>query len=320
MKFIQPKLIALFFSLISGFWPIEGLSVYPSLTVVASITPFHSLVAAVMKGVGTPKLLIKTGASPHHYSLKPSEIQSLNTASLIFWGGPALETFLIKPLHNIERKQKVLIVQLDKTPDLLLLPLRRNIAWEPHDHSHDHHEHCSEHILSNNDMHFWLDPNNAITLTDSIVYHLSKIDPQHKDIYRKNGEILKIQLKQLDIKIANELKEVKSVPYVVFHDAYQYFDHHYKLNGVGAITLHPEVPPSAQRLSAIRDIIKNTKAHCVFSEPQFSPKLVQSITQDLQIKTGELDPIGERSINDADGYFNLLENLSNSIRSCLKSK
>ena len=315
---MSSKQFALIFFLTAGFWPINGACVHSKPTVVVSIAPFYSLVATIMRGVGTPTLLVKPGASPHQYSLKPSDVQKLRNASLIFWAGPRLETFLIKPLQNIA-DQKVQVVQFDKTPRLLLLSLRRSPAWETHDHAHDaHHTHSMENAFSSLDidMHFWLDPNNAIILTESIVSHLSRLDPSNKDSYQKNGEILKIRLKKLDVHIAEELKNVRAVPYIVFHDAYQYFEHRYQLNGIGSITLHPEIPASAKRLSFIRDTIKKANARCVFTEPQFSPKLVQNIVQDLHIKVGELDPVGQNI--QEDGYINLLNKLTYSIKHCLQ--
>ena len=66
--------------------------------VVASVAPIHSLVAAVMAGVGEPKLLVPPGASPHAYSLRPSEARALAGADIVFRVGPGLETFLDKPL------------------------------------------------------------------------------------------------------------------------------------------------------------------------------------------------------------------------------
>jgi zinc transport system substrate-binding protein len=166
-------------------------------------------------------------------------------------------------------------------------------------------------------MHFWLDPKNAILLTQEMANKLSIVDPTHAAIYQENGKQLKIRLKQLDKTIATQLKTVKNVPFIVFHDAYQYFEYRYGLNGVGAITLHPEIPPSAKRLNTIREIILSSKAKCVFTEPQFQPKLVQSIIQDLKVNTAELDPLGTEPLDNKNGYFILLENLTSSLRRCL---
>lgn len=284
----------------------------PPLRVVVSITPFYALVAAVMQDIATPQLLVKPGTSPHDYTLKPSDMQQLVNADLIFWGGPLLETFLVKPLNNLKEEAATPIVEFDKAPNLLLLPLRQSAAWDTGEHQHGH-----EHRHSDQDMHFWLNPNNASILTDMIVHHLSVLDPLHIAIYKKNGAQLKQRLKKLDAHITQELNPVKSVSYIVFHDAYQYFEQHYGLKGVGSITLNPEIPPSAKRLKKIRTIIEQSKAQCVFREPQFQPKLVESIVADLGVRTGELDPIGQASQNNPEGYFTLLENLSLAIKNCL---
>lgn len=285
---------------------------FQSPKVVVSITPFYALVAAIMEGIGTPQLLVRSGASPHEYALRFSEIQLLKEADILFWAGPTLETFLKNPLENIIQKHSHLtIVELDKTPGLLLLPLRQDPTWDTDIHSKTHYENVDI------DMHFWLDPNNAIILTDNIIKSLTVLDPLHAHLYYQNGKKLKTRLKELDINITTQLKAVRTIPFVVFHDAYQYFEHHYKLRGVGAITLHPEMPPSAKRLSAIRAIIQKTKVRCVFTEPQFHPKLVQSIIQDLQVNSGELDPEGQEAQKNVSGYFELLEKLSNSIKQCL---
>lgn len=281
--------------------------------VVVSITPFYALVAAVMEGVWTPQLLVQSGASPHEYALKPSEIQCLQQADLIFWAGPALETFLVKPLDNLTKTHpSTMIVELVKTPGLLLLPVRHGVTWEVHTHSHR-----GNAPPFNRDMHFWLDPKNAILLTNYIVHSLSKLDPTHKAQYQKNGKNLNQRLEKLNAQLALQLQAVQNIPYFVFHDAYQYFEYRYQLQGVGAITLHPEIPPSAQRLSIIRDMIKKSKIQCIFTEPQFSSKAVHSIIQDLSVKSAELDPEGQAAQKNANGYFQLLENLANAMQQCL---
>jgi len=300
---------------ISGLWPASAsVAVTPeSPKVVVSITPFYALVADLMEGVGTPILLVQPGASPHQYALRPSDLQRLAEADLIFWAGPTLETFLVKPLGNLPPSKKIIV--LEKTPQLLLLPVRQEPAWEPHAHTDDT-AHTDEHS-TDHDMHFWLDPHNAVILTDAIVQNLVQTDPKHADIYKKNGENLKTRLRALDIHIAQKLADVQNIPYLVFHDAYQYFEHRYHLNAVGSITLHPELPPSAKRLTIIRGILEKTKARCVFTEPQFQSKLVHSIIQDLPVKIGELDPIGQATQDNPEGYFVLLENLADSMKNCL---
>jgi len=280
--------------------------------VVVSINPFYGLVASVMQGVAKPSLLLKIGASPHEYTLKPSEIRQLEAATLIFWGGPALESFLIKPLAQ----QQASIVAFDQVPGLHTLPLRTSMIWESQDedakasgHHHHHHAH------GNIDMHFWLDPRNAIEMTKAIVRQLSLVDPEHQSQYQANGVVLIARLNGLDLKLRKKLQSIHAMPFVVFHDAYQYFEKHYHLQGAGSISLHPELPPSVKRLSTIRSIIAQQKVRCLFSEPQFSPALVHSIADDLPLKTGILDPIGIDP--SPEGYFTLMENLSEALTGCL---
>ncbi len=320
MKSITSTLSCFILVLGTLFWPSIGLPIGTSPPkVVVSITPFYALVAYVMQGVGTPKLLVKNGSSPHQYALRPSEMKLLKEANIIFWAGPNLETFLLKPLAGLQAETPVSIVELAATPGLLLLPIRQTPNFDPHqchDHNHDHPHAEDNHPAM--DMHFWLDPKNAIILTEHIVNTLSQIDPKHLNIYQRNAHTLKKRLHALDLQIGKKIAKIKNKPFVVFHDAYQYFEHHFGLNGVGAITLHPEVPPSAKRLAQIRSLIQQSTAHCVFTEPQFQPKLVQSIIQDLNVKTSELDPIGQAKHNNPEGYFQLLDNLSDSLSTCLQ--
>lgn len=284
-------------------WPLSGFT--QDLKVVVSINPFYTLAAALMKTVGTPTLLLNSGASPHHYHLRPSDQQKLNDADLIFWGGPDLEAFLVKPLAN----RSTAAVALVQTPGLILRPVRQSIQWDATE-EHSGHQHAG-----NVDMHFWLDPQNAIMIIETMLKHLIQIDPLHISIYEKNAQDFIEKLHRVDRALAKNLKSIGTVPYLVFHDAYQYFDRHYALNGVGAINLHPELPPSVHRLSTIRQLIEAKKVKCIFSEPQFSTRLVDHLSTELNIKTAVLDPIGTDS--SANGYFHLLEQLSTHLKTCL---
>ncbi len=295
--------------------------------IVVSVNPFYGLVASVMQGVAKPSLLVKIGASPHEYTLKPSQMQQLQSATLIFWGGPALESFLIKPLAQ----QKTKTVAFDQVLGLETLALRSSMIWDSQkteiqeassqkapEASHPHHGHHHHHDLAHGtiDMHFWLDPHNAIVITKAIVRSLSSVDPEHQKQYQINGEVLIQRLKSLDLKLQDHLKAVQTRAYVVFHDAYQYFETRYHLKGAGSISLHPELPPSAKRLKTIRDIIEQQKVVCLFSEPQFSPALVYNLAKELPIKTGVLDPIGTDP--SPEGYFTLMNQLSTAFTDCLR--
>ncbi|MBK8752077.1 MAG: zinc ABC transporter substrate-binding protein [Candidatus Competibacteraceae bacterium] len=290
--------------------------------VVASIKPVHSLAAGVMQGVGEPRLLVSGGASPHEYSLKPSDTRALSEAQLVFWIGPDLESFLVKPLNNV--KDRVRAVALLDAPGMMILPLRKGGAWEPHQHDHegsDHdskkephaeHEHAADH-----DAHIWLDPVNAIAMVRQIVAQLGEADAAHKADYERNGAALIERLNRLNQQLITELAPVKSQPYLVFHDAYQYFERRYDLSAVGSVVLSPEQRPGAKRVADIQARIHDLHARCVFSEPQFQPALVETVIAGSTARRGVLDPLGAELTAGPEAYFQLVQGLSSSLRACL---
>lgn len=339
-----------------------------NLKVVVSIPPFYALVSEIMKGVGSsPVLVVKAGASVHHAVLSPKDVQTLDEADLIFWGGPNLETFLVNPI-NIVKSQNKTIVELDKTPGIQWLATRysprfktaeqatdvqatdkkagKNSAQKhKHEHEHEHghghghselqqghdhdiehshhdhdhgHDHAHGHDHGPIDMHFWLDPDNALVLVDAITEQLSLKDPSHRAQYEQNAKTLKKEIKDTDAKLKQSMSPIRSKAYLVFHDGYQYFEHHYGLNAVGAITADPELPVSIERLKTIREMIETQKVECVFSEPNTNPKLVQTLAKDFHLRMGVLDPLESPEPSKNVSYPALLEGLSDSLVTCLE--
>ncbi len=289
--------------------------------VVASIKPIHSLVAAVMEGVGTPALIVKGAASPHTYAMKPSDAKALASADVVVWIGPEFEGFLAKPL---EAAKKATVVELMEAPGLTLLDAREGGAWEPHDHGHEHgHDHkpAAGHGHDDHDevnSHIWLSPANAKRIVAVTADALSAKDPANAGTYAANAARTAAALDALDAELKTTLAPVAGRPFVVFHDAYQYFEAHYGLSGVGAITVSPDRRPSVKRLSAIRDKIKGLGAVCVFAEPQFEPTLVNTAVEGTQARTGTLDAEAADLPEGPDLYPTLMRRLASSLVSCLK--
>ncbi len=297
--------------------PLDGIAA--ESRVAASIKPVHALVAGVMQGVGEPTLLVPGGASPHEYSLRPSDLRAIGEARVVFWIGPDLETFLVKPLANVA--DRVRTVALMEAPDLVVLPLREGGAWEPHgrgDHDHGHsHGHSHDHGHADRDTHVWLDPVNAVAMVRQIVATLGEVDPDRQADYARNGAALIEHLDQLNQRLMTELQPIQDRPYIVFHDAYQYFERRYGLNAVGSVVLQPEQRPGARRVAEIQKRIRDLQARCVFSEPQFQPALVDTVIAGSNARKGVLDPLGAELTAGPDAYFQLLQNLVDSLRECL---
>ena len=313
--------------------------------VVVSIKPIHSLVAAIMQGVGEPGLVVEGAASPHTYSLKPSNAAALQDADVVFWVGHGLEAFLEKPLEALSGKATV--VELEDAPGLEKLQFREGGPFEAHDHeeheSHDHaheghaheeaghdhdrqaeegHAHAEEagyegHEHGEFDMHLWLSPDNAGAIAAEAARVLAEKGPANAGTYKANLEALNEKLGALDKEIAEIVGPVKDKPFIVFHDAYQYFEHHYGVHAAGSITVSPETLPGAERLTQIRDKVKTLGATCVFAEPQFEPKLVNVVIEGTPAKSGTLDPEAATLDAGPDLYFTLMKSIATSLRDCL---
>ena len=287
--------------------------------VVVSIKPLHSLVSGVMVGIGQPTLIIDGAASPHSYSLKPSQAGMLQDARLIFWIGPSLELFLEKPLATIaERAGSVALLD---APGLTLLPFRVGEAFGSHadhesadgDQVHEDHGHEDGAF----DPHIWLDPQNAKIMVTAIADALAGIDPANSDAYRLNAEAMQIRLDRLTTEIASELASLKGRGFVVFHDGYHYFEQRFAMEARGALTINPEIAPGAAQIRDIRQAMEQTSASCIFTEPQFDPKLALLVSEGTDARVAVLDPLGFDLAAGPDLYFILIRNMAKAFQTCL---
>ncbi|CAN7481910.1 zinc ABC transporter substrate-binding protein [Pararhizobium sp. LjRoot255] len=296
--------------------------------VVASIKPIHSLVASIMKGLGEPTLIVEGAASPHTYSMKPSNASALENANIVFWVGHGLEAFLEKPLESLGSGAK--IVELDDVPGLEKLKFREGGAFEAHDDGGEHeasaegaedhaHEEGHHHEEGEFDMHLWLDPANAKAMAAEIEKTLAAADPGNAQTYKTNLEALNTRLDALDKTLTETVAPIKDKPFIVFHDAYQYFEHRYHVKVAGSITVSPEVLPGAERLSEIHAKIVELGATCVFAEPEFEPKLVNVVLEGTPAKSGTLDPEAATLEAGPDLYFQLMEGIGTSLKTCLSN-
>lgn len=281
--------------------------------VVATINPIHSLVAGVMQGISEPTLLLSGGQSPHSFSLKPSTVRLLSNADAIFWVGGNIETFLRKSLNNLNGNAR--IVEWIELDGLERHATRDGGIWgdDHHDHGHSHgHSHGHKEI----DGHIWLDPKNAKVVVTKAATILSELDPQNARRYQENAGQMHQRLDSLLQEVKRALEPVRKVPYVVFHDAYQYFEHRFETNAMGAISVDPDHPPGAKRLYEIRNRISTSKIRCVFREPQFEPNLAHSVTEGTPAKIETLDPLGAELPPGPDAYFQLIKSVVKSINRC----
>ncbi|MBW6477095.1 MAG: zinc ABC transporter substrate-binding protein ZnuA [Chromatiales bacterium] len=303
--------------------------------VVVSIAPIHSLVAGVMDGVAEPQLLIAANASPHAYSLRPSDARSLSQAELVIWVGEELESMLVKPLENLAGRAR--IISLAEAEGIWRLPLRSGGVWETehqhgerdthqHDHQHDHKhvelqtQAAGQHAHGEHgewDSHLWLAPRNARAIVELLAEALTELDPANQARYQENALQMLARITSLEQDLSRQLTPLQDRPYIVFHDAYRYFEESFSLSPVGSVTVSPEQSPGARRITEIRQTIQQRGAVCVFSEPQFRPAVVKVVLEGSGARAGVLDPLGAALAPGVDLWFGLMQGLAGSLQGCL---
>ena len=254
-------------------------------SVVVSVAPLHAIVAAVMVGGAPPRLLVKGGASPHDYALRPSDAAALNDADLVVWVGETFELFLASPLDALAGRAKVVTLE--------------------------------EIIGDGENPHLWLDPDNAREIARRVSDALSDLDPGNRDRYEFNAAGFSVRLGLLDEELRHILAPVADAPYLVFHDAYGAFERRYGLAMVGAVTINPQQKPGAKRIAALRETIRETGARCLFGEPQFTPALLDILIEGGAARIAILDPLGATLAPGPEAYFTLMINLAVGLRDCL---
>jgi zinc transport system substrate-binding protein len=292
------------------------------LKVVVTIKPLHALVTQVMSGVGVPELLVKGAASPHSYALKPSEARVLNNADLFFRMSETVESFTAKVVKSLPKRVEV--VTLQDAPGMKLLAQRTGATFEPHSHGKDKahgHGHSHSHDKPKKgdaiDGHAWLDPDNAKAMVDRIQQALGAKYPDHAAAFKTNAAALAAKLDALAAELDRDLKPIADKPYIVFHDAFQYLERRFGLNVVGSISINPEVPPSAKRLTELRRKIQSLSAVCVFAEPAFDRRLVDNLIEGTSARTGMLDAEGGSLDPGPDLLFALMRKLASALKGCL---
>jgi zinc transport system substrate-binding protein len=239
-------------------------------------------------------------ASPHHYTLRPSERRALAKASLIFWVGPELETFMPRILGSLGASNRN--VALIEAKGLLRLPARTT-----------HHDAQAQ---AHPDPHIWLSPQNAHAMVDAIADELSRLDSAHAHIYDKNRKHLHLRIRETDDRIRRKLAG-KTSSFLSYHDAYQYFEKAYGLNNAGFVSSGDEISPSAKYVRELRDIIQKQQLHCLFYEAPSRPALIDTLTRGSEVDALELDAMGVRFEPGEDTWFKIINKLADTYNACL---
>ncbi|MCF5893443.1 zinc ABC transporter substrate-binding protein ZnuA [Aeromonas veronii] len=308
------RIIALFTALLAVSLPVRAIEV------LTTIKPLGFIAAAITDGVSEPKVLLPTGASPHDFSLRPSDIRNINSAGLVVWVGPELEGFMAKPLAN--HPHALALTQVEG------MPLFNYATQDSHDsHDHDDHDHAAhehgdhdegheEHHHEGVDPHIWLGPTQAKVIAKAIASELGKLDPANQARYDANLATFDTKVDAKDKVIAGQMKAVNDKGYFVFHEAYGYWERHYGMSSKGHFTVSPERRPGAKTLVDIRKALEEKQASCIYAEPQFSPAVIESVARNTGAKVLLLDEVGEQVPLGPDGYPQFMQQLADAFAQC----
>ncbi len=314
-----------------------GIALADPPRVAVDIAPVHSLVAKVMKGLGKPDLIIPAGASPHEYQLRPSEAKSIQDAKLVFWIGEDLTPWLEKGLSSLAKDASV--TALLEVDGIELLEFREGTLFEAHDHDqdkhakkeddhddhdhddhddHDHDKHSGHegHAHGDHDPHAWLSPQIAKVWLNVIAAKLSEIDPKNAGTYFANANTARQDLDALSKEINKILDPMRDKKFVVFHDAYQYFEKDFNISASGAISLADASDPSPARLSEVRKRVVDEAIQCVLAEPQYNKGIVKAVIEGTDSNTAVIDPLGIKLEVGPSLYENLIRNLATNLTKC----
>ncbi len=385
--------------------------------VAVDIAPVHALVARVMEGVGTPDLIVAPGASPHEYSLRPSEASALQDADIVVWMGHDLTPWLEDAIDTLAADASVMsLLEADETT---LLDFREGALFEAHEHDdhdehdehdehdhddhddhaeddhedhaedkddhdhddhdehaedahdhdedeHDHKEHAEAdghddhdhddhddhaegedkhddhdhdahanddhedhdhddhaeagghdgHDHGEHDPHAWLSPTNATAWLNIIAAELSAADPDNAGAYFANATAAKAELEELSAEVNAILEPVRGENFVVFHDAYQYFEVDFDFPAAGAISLSDATDPSPARIAEIQERVQDQNVACVLSEPQFNPGLVATVLEGTEAQTAVIDPLGADLEPGSALYAQVIRNMAKTLAGC----
>jgi len=297
-----------------------------AIQVVVSTPPLAGMIKPLLAPGDNITVLLQAGMSPHGFQLKPSHLRSIQNSDVVFSVGTPVDGWLTKTLARVDKP----VLKMSDMPGLFTLPLRKGGLWklQGQNSEHSHHEHDHKPAKWHYDGHIWLSPQNARLFIEQAAELIKTLDSANADQVEKRKQAWLVKLGALDDVLVQKLASVKTRPFVVLHDAYQYFEQHFQLNGVGSIRLNPEIAPSLKRVQQLRESITASQVSCIFKEPQFPEKRVLAVVRGLDIKIGSLDPMGSFSspqerILAEQGYQTydvLLKNLADAMLTCLADK
>ena len=288
-----------------------------AVKVVAAMYPLEFVATAIGGDLVSVENFTPPGVEPHDLELTPSQVVKLDDADLLlFISGfqPALE-------EAAQQSAPANSLDLLSVDGLNLL----TATEDGHDHSHDHgaedkpadeEAHSDEEMV--NDPHVWLDPERLIVVAKAAASKLSEVNPENADAFASNLAAFVTELEALDAKFTTGLATCERDLIVTSHAAFGYLADAYGLSQEAIAGLSPESEPTPKRLNEIGKEAKADGTTTIFFETLASPKIAQTLADDLNIEAAVLDPI--EGISEGQTYFSIMESNLEALRKALNCK
>lgn len=275
--------------------------------IMTSSFPAASIIKEIVGEDIQVQILVPSGASPHTYTPKPSDIRNSSKAEIFVSIADNYDGWT----NNFETKKHIELINF--VQDSL-----RNHFEDEHNHEHNHtadqnHEHSTGD--NNVDPHFWLDPIAVYSIIDKLSEEIIKSFPEFGDKFKSNADKFKERLIEFNEELAKNIEPIRNSSLFLQHPSFLYFAKRYGLIYQGAIEESPGKEPGPQFLKTLISKIKETKTKSIFSEPQLNTKVAEIISKETNTKLYIIDPVG--SYESFRNYEDLLLQNSNTIKKAL---
>ena len=280
------------------------------LTIVTSFYPMYISTLNIVKDIPNVEVLNMTTSQTgclHDYSLSTKDLKTLSNADILIINGAGMESFLD---DVIDEYSDLKIIEASKGIDLI-----EDTEHDDHTEDHDHEDH--DHDVN---PHVWVSISKNIEEVSNIAEELSSLDPNHANEYQDNANEYIAKLENLKTETHSTLDNIAHKDIITFHEAFPYFAEEFGLNIVGVIEIEPDSEPSAKEVENIISIINEKNIKALFTEPQYSSKIADTIAKETGASIYTLDPIvtgdsNEKAYNDY--IIKMQENL-NTLKEALK--
>ena len=264
------------------------------IKVTATIRPLHSIAAAIMEGVGAPKLLLAKSHTAHHANLRPSQAKILSQSDLILWIGPQMENFLTSSINILGKNST--IVNMMQQEEIVLLKLPNGTI----------------------DGHIWLSLSNTASIARIIKQALSAKDPLNAGKYASNLVLFEGKLKKLTDELDRFIDFSRRKNFLIFHDALGYLEEQFNFNTRSILQGNEELNLSAKQISAAGKLATSGKYQCLIIEPNSRATAITQIARQAGMAIGVADPIGINIKPGPNLYSMMMLNLVQAIINCSK--